>query len=257
LEEAKARIHALREELDADPGALSRRECAARARAARERKDRVEQALSSAKALQEKAKKHKNKKDPEKVRVSTTDPEAKVMKMADGGFRPAVNIQFATDTESPIIVGVDATSQSDAEQLVPMHAQLLQRYGRLPEQTLADSMYASRSAVTTLARQGVTVIAPVRKPTKPEEHSPYERRWGDTDEYAQFRKHMETDEAKTLYKQRAATAELINAHVSNRGLDRVRVRGTIKAKAIALLHALAQNLTRAQTLRGRLAEVTI
>src|SRR5262249_59821204 len=73
------------------------------------------------------AKKKAGEKD--KARCSTTDPTATVMKMADGGFRPAYNVQFATATDSQVIVGVDVeTTGSDAGQMVPMIEQVRGRY---------------------------------------------------------------------------------------------------------------------------------
>jgi len=80
---------------------LSRRVEAARRRAAEERQERVGAALKQ--MVEVKAK--KKKAEHEKARVSTTDPEARVMKMADGGFRPAYNVQFVTDTASQVIGG--------------------------------------------------------------------------------------------------------------------------------------------------------
>ena len=43
------------------------------------------------------------------------------MRMPDGGFRPAFNLQFATDVDSQVILGVEATNKgSDASLAVPM-----------------------------------------------------------------------------------------------------------------------------------------
>lgn len=257
LAEARGQVEALKAELERDPQAATRRQRAARERAARERVARIQRAIARSEHLRDKAARHKNRKDPDKVRVSTTDPDTPVMKMPDGGFRPAVNIQYATDVGSQIIVGVDAVNTGDAEQLKPMHEQLRARYAALPENTLADAPYASRDAVTTLSQCGVKVYAPVRQPTNPDKFTPYQRRWGDSEAFAEFRQRMQTEDAKTLYKKRAATAECINAIVTNRGLDRVTVRSLPKVKAIALWHALAHNLRRAITLRRTWAEVTI
>jgi hypothetical protein len=42
------------------------------------------------------------------------------MKMGDGGFRPAYNGQFATDTASQVVVGVEAVAVgTDMGQLTP------------------------------------------------------------------------------------------------------------------------------------------
>ncbi|MGV2830985.1 hypothetical protein [Myxosarcina sp. GI1(2024)] len=78
----------------------------ARARARRERLERFEAALKE--LPQARKAKPKNKQD--RARVSIIDAEARVMKMPDGGFRPAYNFQLAVDTGSRVIVGVDVTN---------------------------------------------------------------------------------------------------------------------------------------------------
>ena len=76
----------------------------------------------------------KKVKEKEKARASTTDPEARVMKMGNGGFRPAHNVQFATDTASQVITGVDAVNTgNDQGQMVPMIERHEQRHGRAPQ----------------------------------------------------------------------------------------------------------------------------
>ena len=118
-EQAKSQLEALRGELeDADQAAANQRQEAARERAARERAERIKRALDRLPELEAKKKPEEVEQGP---RCSTTDPEATVMKMADGGFRPAYNFQFATDVASQVIVGVDViTSGSDAGQMSPM-----------------------------------------------------------------------------------------------------------------------------------------
>src|SRR5262249_30123227 len=103
LAEAEAQVRALRTELEEDPAAGDRRQQKARERAARERAERIRGALDRLPELEAK----KKADDRAKARCSTTDPEATVMKMADGGFRPAYNIQFSTATDSQVLVGVD------------------------------------------------------------------------------------------------------------------------------------------------------
>lgn len=60
---------------------------------------------------------------------------------------------------------------------------------------------------------------------------------------------MGTDEAKAIYKDRAATAECVNAIAGNRGLQQCRVRGRRKVKTVILWYALAHNMMRAIALR--------
>src|SRR5262249_48311408 len=117
LDEARCQVRILKRQLDAPAAALKPRNLAARQRAAQEREARVAAALEE---LNEVRASTTRGKDPDEARVST-DPEARVMKMADGGFRPAVNVQLAVDTESRVIVGVDVVNAgSDLRQLEPM-----------------------------------------------------------------------------------------------------------------------------------------
>ncbi len=132
LEEAHAQVETLRQELQDAPAASAQRERAARLRAAHEREQRVRQALEHLPQVEAK----KKAAEKAKARVSTTDPEARVMKMGDGGFRPAFNGQFCTDTDTQIVVGVALSNEgSDQGELIPMLEQLVERYQALPEET--------------------------------------------------------------------------------------------------------------------------
>ena len=245
--EAQEQVEALKKEVNEDPGASDRRIESARRRAAEERKERVEAAL---KQLTEVKAKKKKEADREKARVSTTDPEVRVMKMADGGFRPAFNAQFATDTQTQVIVGVDiSNSGSDQGKMTPMLAQIKDRYDRKPDEFLVDGGFAGHVEIEKATDAGVRVYAPVMKP-KGEARDVHEPRATDSKAIADWRRRMGTEEAKEIYKERAATAECVNALARNRGLRQFLVRGLQKAKAIVLWHALAHNLMRAFSLRG-------
>jgi transposase len=271
--EAQEQVRKLREELDADPGAVSKRQQAARQRAARERSERLGRALARMQELEQKrqtqAKQepapedrpkddsdkdgHGKKKEPSPPRVSTTDAEATVMKMGDGGFRPAYNIQFATETATQIVTGVDAiTTGSDQGQMGPMVQQHEERYEQRPGEMLVDGGFAKKADIEQVSSDGVTVYAPVQKPRKAEQ-DPYARRPGDSDSIAAWRGRMGTEAGKTIYKERASTAECVNATARNRGLYQFLVRGLEKVKAVALLFALAHNLVRAAALRAQSA----
>ena len=118
LAEAQAQVEALKQELQSDPRAAKSRIQAARERAARERSERLAQALEQLPLVREQKQGAAAK---EQARVSTTDPEARVMKMGDGGFRPAYNVQLATDTQAQLITGVDViNSGGDQGKLAPM-----------------------------------------------------------------------------------------------------------------------------------------
>jgi transposase len=252
LAEAEAQVEALRREVHDDPGATARRHEAARKRAAEERQQRVAKALAQLPEVE--AKKKADEKG--KARVSTTDPEARVMKMADGGFRPAFNAQFATATTAQLIVGVDVShAGSDLGQLAPMAEQLRERYGQAPAEMLVDGGFAAHDDISAVARPevGCTVYAPVPEPRDPT-RDPHQPRPGDPEAIARWRQRMGTEEAKAIYKERAATSECVNAIARNRGLRQFLVRGLAKARAVLLWFALAHNLMRAVALRQAAAQ---
>jgi transposase len=257
LEEAQAQVSALRAELEADPAAGTRREHAARERAAREREERVKRALERAEELQAKQDKAKpNGKKPKPVRASTTDPEATVMKMADGGFRPALNVQFATTTVGGVIVGVEVTPRgTDDGEMTCMYGQLVARYGQGPEEYLVDGGFAQKAQIEALSAPelGCTVYAPVKASRNPES-DPHAPKYGDGPGVIAWRARMATEEAQAIYKERAATAEWSNAQARNRDLEQFTVRGVTKAKAVALLHALVHNLFTGLRLRRLVAQ---
>jgi transposase len=248
LQEAQQQVQRLRAELEADPAEGNRRQHQAQQRAAREREERVRQALERMPELEAK----KKADEKEKARASTTDPEATVMKMADGGFRPAYNVQLSTDTATQIIVGVDVcTSGSDLGQMAPMVGQIQERFGQAPREMLADGGFAKHEDIDTVSGPGVgcTVYAPVPQPKDPnnDRYAPHAK---DSSAVAAWRQRMATPEAKAIYRDRAATAECVNALARNRGLRQFLVRGLAKVKAIALWYAVAHNLLRAVSLRA-------
>jgi transposase len=250
LVEARTQVQRLRAELETDPAQANRQQHQARERAAREREQRVRQALERMPELEAK----KKADDRVKARASTTDPEATVMKMADGGFRPAYNLQYSTDTKSQIIVGVDvSTSGSDQGQMPPVVAQVHERFGRYPKEVLVDGGFVKHEDIDTVSEPspGCTVYAPVPKP-RDERQDRYAPHRTDSAAVAEWRQRMATEAAHTIYKDRAATAECVNAQARNRGLRQLRVRGLRKVKAIALWFAIAHNLMRAVSLRAGL-----
>jgi transposase len=253
--DAQAQVEALRAESEeADPAASNRRQEAARQRAVREKAAKLQQALEEMARL-EAQKESREKGSKEKARVSTTDPETRKMKMADGGFRPAYNVQFSTTTDTQVIVGVDViNSGSDGGQLAPMNEQIHERYGKSPEETLVDGGFSTLKDIETLttSEHGTTVYAPIKDEERKRKmgEDPFAPRPGDSPAIAAWRQRMGTAEAKEIYKERAATAECVNAIARNCNLWFIRVRGLVKARAIALWHALAHNLRRALALRA-------
>jgi len=248
LADARAQVERLRQEQEDDPRASNERQRQARRRAAEDRAARVAAALGRLPELE--AKKEPDEKD--KARCSTTDPEATVMQMANGGFNPAYNIQFATDTKSQVIVGVDVvTTGSDQGQMPPMVGQIQQRYGRAPNEYEVDGGFAKHEDIEAVSAPeiGCTVYAPVPKPKDPkvDRHAPHS---GDGAAVAEWRRRMGTEEAKEIYKDRAATAEWVNALARRRGPVQLVVRGSAKVRVVALWMALAHNVRRMATLRA-------
>lgn len=240
MKEAREQVETLRRELEAEPDAGDRRRRASRERAAREREERVEEALKQWQQVADKREGSKEDREA-KARVSTTDPEARVMKMADGGFRPAFNAQFATDVETQVIVGVTLTnSGGDMGQMEPMLDDIERRYDRLPKEHLVDGGYSKPQAIEDAATRGVQVYAPVRDQDKT---AP--RRAQDGPGVKAWIARMETEEGKAVYAQRPATAECVNAIARNRGLRNFLVRGIPKCLATLTLFALAHNVMRA------------
>jgi len=255
LAEAEKQVETLRQELEDDPGATSRRQEAARQRAAKERKERVSKALEHVPDVEAK----KKVEEKAKARVSTTDPEARVMKMADGGFRPAYNGQFAVDTKTQIIVGVDVSNLgSDQDKMPSMVEQMKERYSKVPPEMLVDGGFASHDAIETVSTgdAACTVYAPVQKP-RDKSRDPHVPLPGDSEVIAAWRTRMGTEAAKAIYKERAATVECVNAIARNRGLQRFLVRGLQKARATLLWFALAHNMMRAVSWRLALAEAAL
>jgi hypothetical protein len=246
--QAREQVRKLREESadESDDGSGNVRQQAARERAARERQERIAQALEELAKLKDQ-KEEQKKGSGTQARCSTTDPEARTMKMGDGGFRPAYNVQFATDGGARVIVSVDVTnSGSDRGQMRPMHEDIEQRYGKCPQHYQVDGGFATKDDITALEQQGSQVLAPMHSEQKMRDQGkdPHARRPGDTDEMFAFRQRMATDDARERFKQRPSIAEFPNADCRNRGLHQFRVRGLKKVKCVALWHAIAFNFQR-------------
>jgi transposase len=249
---AKRHVKKLREESedDSQQGQSDSRRKAAQQRAATERAKRIAESIRQVEELHDQKEKRK-KGDGEKARCSTTDPDARRMKMGDGGYRPAYNFQFATDGESRMIVAVDVTnSGSDRGEMAPMREKVVETYHQTPEQMLVDSAFATKADVKTAEAAGTKVYSTVHgaESMKKRGNDPHSPQRGDSPEYAAFRERMGRDEAIRVYKQRPSIAEYPNAECRNRGCRLLRVRGLEKVRSVALLYASTFNLLRMMTL---------
>jgi hypothetical protein len=140
--------------------------------------------------------------------------------------------------------------------MLPMVEQLQERYDKVPNKYLVDGGFAKQVDIEQLdpdpddeTSSGTVVYAPVQKPKK-SIRDPHQPRAGDSPKIAAWRERMGTDEAKQIYKERAATAECVNAIARNRGLRQFSVRGLLKAKAVILWYVIAHNLMRTVALRA-------
>lgn len=267
---AQAQVQTLKRELEEDAGASSRRKQAARERMAKDREQRLAKALATMNKIkppkQPKASKRRSKKDddpgqggnattstPAQPRVSTTDADARVMKMADGGFRPAYNVQLAVDAQTQLIAAVEVVnSGSDMGQMAPMHNVVQQRYEVTPSHWLADGGFTKLEAINELSARGTQPVVPPPRSRNPEIDC-LRPKLDDTPAQALWRELMGSDWGKDLYIQRAATVECANAQLRRRGLTQFNVRGLIKVRAVVLWHALAHNLMRLRSLNFAIA----
>jgi transposase len=248
LNKAQRLIERLKQEADDDPQASSRRIKAAQERAAREREARVGAALDKLaeieahRARRGRSNRTNRKKGttPQEPRASTTDPEARVMKMADGGFRPAYNCQIATAAGGQIVVAAEAkTTGSDRGLMRPMLDAVKQRYDRWPKRHLVDGGFNKNEDIEWAAGNGVKVYGPPSR--SKHKRDPYAARADDGPGVAAWRGRMRSPHGKAVYKRRAR-AECINARFRNWRLYQFTVRGVEKATIILRWFALTNNI---------------
>jgi transposase len=257
LAESQEHVEELRRQVEAPEqlAGMAARQAAAQRRAAEEKQQRLEQAIAQLPELkrqQEAAAQRaghgeRGKKIREKeLRVSTSDPEARVMKMPNGGFNPAVNVQLATDTESRAIVGVEVSNAgSDSSGLSePMREQVERRSGGQVKQHLLDGGYLRIEDIERGQAQGVELFLPPKPARSPERRGrELEAKPGDSAAVRAWKQRMASAEGQEIYRQRAATSETVNADLrSYRGLTQLTVRGLNKMRCVALWCALAYNL---------------
>ena len=253
---ARARVKRLRGELQTDPSASDQRKRAAQARGAREREDRVAAARARMAELEaERARREKTNKaavaKQKEPRASTTDAEARVMKMSDGGFRPAYNCQIVSVPGSQVIVGVDVDTSGSDRGLARVALEALPGAGvEQPEDYLVDGGFAKNDDIEWAHSQGIRLSCP---PTKSKHDSdPYAVRPKDGPGMIDWRQRMASEAGKTLYRERAKI-ECSNAWARRMGLSRLLVRGKHKVRAVLLWFALAHNMLRAIALRRHAA----
>jgi transposase len=256
LKKARRLFDRLQQEAEDDPAGSNRRIAAAQERAAREREARVAAALAKHREIEaERVRRTRtNKKktaEQQEPRASTTDPEARVMKMADGGFRPAYNCQIATASEGQIVIAVDTvTVGSDRGLIRPMLDWVKRHYGRLPKRHLVDGGFNKNADTEWAANAGVKVYGPATN--NKHKSDPYAPRADDKPGVAEWRRRMKSPHGKGVYKRRVM-GECINARFRQWGLYQFTVRGRQKVNTVLHWFALANNILAGHRLRAAAA----
>jgi len=258
-EKARARVSELKQELEADSAAGERRLSKRRLSAAEGRARRVAAALAKHPAAAPKNKEKdqnegddpppdsgKSGKKPKEERVSTTDPDAPLMRMADGAVRPAYNVQVAS--ACGFVVAIEPVQRRNDRGLAPaMVEQVQQRCGKPPDRLLADTGAMTAADISTLTQTHPSLQVfsppPARKDaSKPESKARYERnRAAEPQCLKEWRARMESEEGQAVYKRRSNT-EHVHARLKNRGFGHMVLRGLAKVRIACLLHAVTHNL---------------
>jgi transposase len=247
---AQAVVEELKGEVDAHPQASNQRIRAAKERAARERSERLQAAQNALAEIQRKRKeldeKGGNGKTPKEPRASTTDPQARVMKMADAGFRPAYNVQVASAAGELIVVTVEVSNNgSDRGLMRPMLERTRSLLGRFPRRHLVDGGFSSAENIEWAHGEGIEVYCP---PTQSKSGvDPYSPRPGDGPGVLAWRARMASEDGKAQYQARTI-CECIHARWRNWNLRQLTVRGIEKVRAVVLWHALTNNILQARRL---------
>lgn len=239
-------VRKLRAELEEDPAASERRVKARQLAAAEDRERRLRKARRAQAKIEmcraeeaEKQRRENERKDHKPARGSTTDPDARIMKMGDGSYRPAYNVQIKTAVDSgSVIVGASVTDQGNDHGLLrPAVEEIERRYGVQPERMLADGGYTSKADFEALHAQDIELFCPLPRNSRRDPSLP---KRGDGPGTLAWRSRMVTEQGQTEYRRRFAT-ERPHAHMRNHGLRRLLVRGIDKVKAVVLWHVHAFN----------------
>jgi transposase len=265
---AQAMVDELKREVDARSDASNQRIKAAKERAARERGERVKAAQAALAEIKRQRQEREQKrrksetpseseppskneqpskdKPPKEPRASTTDADARVMKMADGGFRPGYNVQVVSGAGEQIVVAIEVSNNgSDRGLMRPMLERRHARTGHFPGRHLADGGFCSARDIEWAHDKGIEVYCP---PTQSKHGTdPYLPRRDDGPGVLAWRARMASEVGKAQYKLRSI-CECIHARWRNWNLRQVTVRGLEKVRAVVLWHALANNLLQGRRL---------
>jgi transposase len=266
IADVKAILAELAKEVEGDPAENEQRLRQRRAQRAAERLSRLEAAVAKVaeiEAQQSKSKPEESKpqatppageppetndgKRPKGPRASTTDPEARVVKMADGGFRPAYNMQIASVAGEQIVVAVEvSTSSSDRGLARPMLEKIDATYGTLPKQHLIDGGFTKNDDIEWA--HGVDVAMNCPPIVNKHNTDPFAPRPDDGPGVSAWRKRMNSESGKANYRKRSIH-ECINARFRQWGLVQLTIRGRAKAAIVLTWYAVANNILQGERLR--------
>ena len=102
-----------------------------------------------------------DRRDPKKIVVSTSDPEAALGRDKLRVFRPLYNTQLVRDVGSPLILTYEVFAQpTDAGTLKPMLAKLAEIEGLDLKKLLVDAGYVTASNLALVGEAGITLYGP-------------------------------------------------------------------------------------------------
>jgi transposase len=153
LERARQRVGEMGDPQNEETSARTKQ---ARERARREQQERLENALQELEKLQERKPGEKAK---NQVRVSSSDPQARVMHQSDGGLALSYNAQISADAAHGLIVGVAVTQEAnDCLQLLPAVDRVEARLQKKPQQMVADKGYTTRETIEVMAKRNIDFL---------------------------------------------------------------------------------------------------
>jgi len=189
--------------------------------------------------------------------VNLTDPDARIMPVAGGGFEQAYNAQATVATGSLLVVATDVVqAANDKQQIAPM----LVRLARLPAALgrcgtlLADSGYFSEANVEACA---AAEIAPLIAGTRERHHPGWRERFAaappapdDPTPLEAMRHRLASPEGRQAYALRKQTPEPVFGIIKSvMGFTQFSLRGLDKVRGEWGLVTLAWNIKRMFALR--------
>lgn len=99
---------------------------------------------------------------PKDVKLNTTDPDSKLMKMKHGGFQNGYNIQVMSE-QGFVLSHYTSAMSADQPLLIPSLQQFQKLHATLPAGLLADKGYSSEDNFAFCEHVGVDAYIPVHK----------------------------------------------------------------------------------------------